>query len=95
MPARGSSLVITYMAWDFVNQAGKTGDVANHTLRLMRDGEETVPTNSPSEVNTNTIPGMYKLTVTAAEADCLLLVVGGKSSTSGVSIVPFEITLTE
>ncbi len=93
MPARGESLIITYMAWDFVNQVGKTGDAANHTLKLLCDGNELSPTNSPSEVDTNGIPGMYKLVVTAAEADCSLLVVGGKSSSSGISIIPFEITL--
>jgi hypothetical protein len=51
MASRGQSLTITYVAWDTANNAGKTGDVANHTLRWIKDGTSAAPVNSPSEVD--------------------------------------------
>lgn len=94
MPARGDSLVVTYVAWDFVTQTGRTGDATNHSLKLLLDGVELVPSGNPAEIDSNGLPGMYNLAVTSAETQCSILVVCGVSSSSGVSIIQTSISLT-
>jgi hypothetical protein len=88
---QGQSFTFVYTAWDFVNNVGKTGDAANHTLRLIRDGIEITPTNSPTEVDATNAPGEYELNVTGTENNATLLALVGKSSTVGVSIIPNQI----
>jgi hypothetical protein len=90
MATRGISLTVVYIALDSASK-GKTGDVANHTLRWLKDGTAVVPTNSPVEIDADNAPGAYKLTLTASECDCNIGWLVGKSSTSGVSIVPAKI----
>jgi hypothetical protein len=92
MPSRGQSVVLTYIAWDTNANVGKTGDVANHTLRWIKDGTSSAPTNSPSEIDATNAPGAYKLTMTTAECTCDTGTLAGKSSTANVSIVPVSIT---
>ena len=91
MATRGIAMTIAYVAWDTSANAGKTGDVANHTLRWIKDGTSTVPTNSPAEVDSVNAPGIYKIALTASEADCDIGILCGKSATSDVSIVPVVI----
>lgn len=92
MASKGQSLTIQYVAWDTDNNAGKTGDVSNHTLRWVKDGSSAAPTNSPSEVDATNAPGVYKITLTAAECDCWVGTLCGKSSTADVSIIPLTLT---
>jgi hypothetical protein len=84
-------MTVTYIAWDTGNQVGKTGDVANHTLRWVKDGTASAPTNAASEVSAAYCPGLYKVTLTSTETDANLGTLAGISSTSGVSIIPKEI----
>ena len=49
MATRGVAMTIAYVAWDTEANAGKTGDVANHTLRWIKDGTAAAPTNAPTE----------------------------------------------
>jgi hypothetical protein len=90
MATRGISLTVVYFALDAAGNS-KTGDVANHTLRWLKDGTAVVPTNGPVEIDADNAPGAYKLTLTASECDCNIGWLVGKSSTSGVSIVPAKI----
>lgn len=92
MASRGQSLTITYVAWDTAGNQGKTGDVANHTLRWIKDGTAAAPSNSPGEVDPTNAPGVYKITLTAGECTCHVGVLAGVSSTSGVSIIPLAVT---
>jgi hypothetical protein len=82
------SVTITYVAWDTANNVGKTEDKDNHTLRLIKNGTSEVPTNSPLEVDATNCPGIYKLVLTQAETNYNTVTLAGKSSTSGVSIMP-------
>lgn len=91
MPSRGQSVVLTYIAWDTNANVGKSGDVANHTLRWIKDGTSAAPTNSPSEIDATNAPGAYKLTLTTAECTCDTGTLAGKSSTANVSLVPVSI----
>lgn len=92
MASRGQSLTITYVAWDTSNNAGKTGDGGSHTLRWIKDGTSAAPNNSPSEVDSTNVPGVYKITLTAGECTCNVGVLAGKSSTANVSIIPVTVT---
>lgn len=87
MATRGVSMTVQYRAWDTSANAPKTGDVANHTLRWIKDGTAGAPTNSPSEVDATNAPGVYKLTLTATEADADIGDLAGKSSTANVVLI--------
>jgi hypothetical protein len=92
MASRGQSLTVVYHAWDTGASAYKTGDVANQTLRIVKDGVSAAPTNAPAEIDATNLPGAYSLALTAAECTANLVHVGGKSSTSGVVILPVSVT---
>lgn len=91
MASRAQSITVCYVAWDTVNNIGKTGDVANHTLRWIKDGTSSAPTNSASEVDATNAPGIYKITLTAAECTCDYGTLAGKSSTANISIMPTHV----
>ena len=81
---KNSSVTVLYRAWDTSAQAHKTGDVANHTIYTVLDGTATVADNSPSEVDATNLPGLYKITLSAAETNGDYVGWGGKSSTANV-----------
>lgn len=87
MPSYGQAVTLEYWAWDTGANDYKTGDVANHTLRWVKDGTSAAPTNAASEVDSTNAPGVYKVTLTAAECQCQVGTLCGKSSTSGVKIL--------
>lgn len=92
MAIKNQALTVCYWAWDTSNNVGKTGDSGNHTLRLVQDGSEATPGNSPSEVDATNLPGVYKIALTAGEMNYNYVVLGGKSSTSGIVISPIFIS---
>jgi hypothetical protein len=92
MPLKGVALTLQYVAWDTTNNVGKTGDSANHTLKIIKDGTAATPTNSPAEVDSTNCPGVYKLALTAAEMGYNVITLAGKSSTSGIVIIPVTVT---
>lgn len=92
MSIRGQGVTLAYVAWDTAANAGKTGDVANHTLRWIKDGTSSAPTNSSAEVDGTNAPGLYKVALTNAECTCDFGTLAGKSSTSGVSIMPIAVS---
>lgn len=91
MAIKNQAITVAYYAWDTSNNTPKTGDVANHTIKLVIDGTVTDPTNAPTEIDATYCKGLYKLTLTAAEMNCDFMTVCGVSSTSNVVIVPFSV----
>jgi hypothetical protein len=91
---RATSLTIVYTAWDYPNNQGKTGDAGNHTLRLVRDGSVVAPTSIPVEVDIINAPGQYRLNLSSSEMDATFIVITGKSSSAGVSIIPVNLVTT-
>ena len=82
---RGQSYVVDFVAWDMTNNQPKTGDAANITVRISKDGGAlTATTNNPQEVDATNAPGLYRVTLTASEMDANTILVVPKSSTSGV-----------
>ena len=91
MATRNVSMTVTFVAWDTGNNVGKTGDNGNLTLRWIKDGSASAPTNSSSEVDSTNVPGVYKITLTATETDCNIGTLAGKSSTSDIVVLPITI----
>lgn len=86
MATRAQGMTIEYHAWDTSANAPKTGDNANHTLRWIKDGTSSAPANSPAEVDATNAKGVYKLTLTSTETDCLYGKLAGVSSTANVAL---------
>ena len=92
MAVKGQILIgICYFAWDGAHNIGQTGDAVNHVLKLIRDGVESGVTNFINEIDPVGCPGLYSINLTAAEMNADFIVLQGKSSTAGVSIVPVGI----
>lgn len=93
MASKGQTLTVSFVAWDATNNTGKTGDAANLTLRWVKDGTiaalDGMP--SPSEVDATNAPGVYKVALSAADCTCNIGTLCGKSSTSGVKVIPVQI----
>lgn len=92
MATYGKQMTVCYVAWDSAAGSPKTGDVANHTLRWIKDGTSSAPSNSPSEVDSTNAPGVYKITLTATEAQTPFGVLAGKSATAGVVVAPVSVS---
>lgn len=89
MAYKNTAITVTYLAWDTVNNVGKTGDGANHTLRGVGDGTEFTPaTPNITEVDSTNCPGLYKATFASGENNYTDVTLHGKSSTSGIVLIP-------
>lgn len=86
MALYGVEQAVYYYAWDTANNTLKTGDSANHTLYWVKDGTASAATNAAAEVDGTNAPGIYKVVITATEAQCKHGVVGGKSSTADIEL---------
>lgn len=89
MPIKNAAVTVSVVCWDTANNAGKTGDASNITLRGVRDGTLFTP-SAPSitEMDATNLPGVYKASLTAGENDGVFLSLGGKSSTTNCIIIP-------
>lgn len=92
MATYGQALTLTYTAWDTVNNTPKTGDVANHTLRWVKDGTAAATDGTAAEIDATNAPGEYKITISATEAQAVTGKLAGKSSTANIVIVPVAVT---
>jgi hypothetical protein len=73
-------------AYDIFADAPKTGDAANVTASISKDGAAGAPSNAvhPGEIG----GGLYAFELTQAETNCDLFALYAASSTSGVRIDP-------
>ena len=81
MPVRAQALTMHSFATD--SDGPKTGDVGNHSLRIIEDGVIGTIAASPAEIDATNAPGMYKVAITAAENTADVVTLCGKSSSSG------------
>lgn len=91
MAIYGVSFVLPFVVWDTTANAGRTTDAPNLTLRWVKDGASAAPANAPTEVDAVTAPGLYKVTLTAAEAQATFGALAGVSSTAGVTVMPVQV----
>ena len=92
MAIKGVGITVSYTAWNTNTNGPQTGDAANHTVKLLRDGVESAATNAPAEVDSISFKGEYKITLTNAEMTCDFITIGGVSSTANVALIPVKIT---
>lgn len=92
MPSQGVSTAVVYLAYNTSTGAYVTGDVANHTIRLVKDGSEATPFYNPSEVDATNLPGAYRQGISVTETTFSTVVAGGKSSTANVILIPITLT---
>lgn len=80
---------IPVFAWDVLNDTPKTGDAANITAKVRKDGGSVASSNdaNPTEVGSD-MPGVYEFDATAAETKCDALWWYAKSSTANIRIEP-------
>ena len=91
MPVSGVALTaVHFFATDA--DGGKTGDKAQFTLKLVKDGVLDGVDGSITEVDATNAPGMYWVPLTAAENTGSMITLCGVSSTSGVTINPISWT---
>ena len=91
----GVSFHAYYTAWDTSTNSGKTGDKANHTVKISKDGGTTTTLTNNGHV-TNHVElanGEYSILVTAAEAQADTIDIFGASSTASVILIPFRIAM--
>jgi hypothetical protein len=81
-------------AYDYTTGAYKTGDAANITCYLSKDGAApaSLADTSASELDSTNFKGQYVFDVSATEANADDLVFSGKSATANVQIVPCRYT---
>lgn len=83
---------IAVRAWDKSTGAAKTGDAANITAQISKDGGTAAATNdvNPTEVDATDHPGLYVFDMTQAETNADLVSLTAKSSTSDVVLDPID-----
>jgi len=92
MALKNQPITVCYTAYDATTGLRKTGDAANHTIYVIKDGSSAPTTNAPAEVDAAHAPGEYSVSLTAAEMNANTVAVTGRSTTASVEIVPVKIT---
>lgn len=82
---RGQPLVFEFYVWNISNNQPVTGDAANITVRVSKDGGAlTTASGSVTEVDSTHAPGMYRIVLTASEMDANAVSVYPRSTTANV-----------
>lgn len=92
-----ASQKIAVYAYDATTAAGtdpsKTGDAANITARISKDGAASAATNdvNPTELDSTNHKGIYLFDLTQAETNADMVIITAKSSTANIIIDPIMI----
>lgn len=84
---------VTLLAIDTATNLPKTGDSANITAYVSKDdgAVTTLTDTTATEMDATNAPGLYLFDVSQTETNADKLVFSGKSSTSGIRIIPVTI----
>ena len=84
---------IALFAFDSTTSAPKTGDAANITPYVSKDGGTVtvLATATVAELSSTNAPGMYECTLSQAETSADRLLFSGKSSTANVVVMPVQV----
>ena len=89
---RGTSTTIPFFMRNASTFAGVSG-LLDVTVRISKDGAATAAaTNSIVEVDSTYLPGWYKITLTATETDCEILILQAASTTAAADPIVLEMT---
>lgn len=88
-----ASQKVAVYAHDTSADSAKTGDAANITAQVSKDGGATAASNdtNPTELDATDAPGIYIFDLTQAETNCDLCILYAQSSTADVQIEPVVI----
>lgn len=80
-----ASQYVAFFFQDTTNQKGKTGDAANITAYVSKDGgSEAAATNSVTELDATNNPGVYLVQLSQAETNANTVIVHASSSTANI-----------
>lgn len=84
-------------AHDILADTGKTGDAANITAQISKDGAACDATDdaNPTELDATDAPGIYLFDLTQAETNANLVIVSPISSTGNIKIEPVIVYTSE
>ncbi len=87
---------IAVFAYTAATGAAKTGDAANITAYLSKDGAApaAITDTNPAELDATNMPGWYVFDLTQAETDAELLIIAPLSATSGVLLDQLQLFTT-
>ena len=91
-----ASQKLAVYAYDPTTAAGtdpsKTGDAANITAQISKDGGVSAATNdvNPTELDATDHPGIYIFDLTQAETNADMIIVSAKSATANILLDPVE-----
>src|SRR6056297_160567 len=87
---RGSSIVVKLLAWDTETNEPVVGDAANISLHIVKDAGTPTSLGAPSAADNTVENGYYEVRLSAAQhsADTKSFLIGGKSTTESVIILP-------
>lgn len=85
-----ASQKVAIFAWDNAAGAPKTGDAANISAQISKDGGAAAATNdvAPTELDATNLKGIYIFDLTQAETNADLVCISPVSSTADVDIRP-------
>lgn len=85
-----ASQKVAVFAWDNAAGSEKTGDAANISAQISKDGGACAVTNdaAPTELDSVDAPGIYIFDMTQAETNADLVVIYSKSSTNDIVLRP-------
>jgi len=96
MAIKGVALTVPFTVWDTLTNTGKTGDAPQVSVYLVVNGAlSSLATSTVTEVSSSNCPGIYKVSLSASETNYSTITVAGKSSTSGVVVIPAHIITEE
>ena len=86
-----ASQKIPVYAYDTSADGPKTGDAAQITAQISKDGAATAATDdtNPTELDATDAPGVYIFDMTQAETNANMIVLSAVSSTSNIKIEPY------
>lgn len=87
---------VAVFAWDNAAGSAKTGDAANISAQISKDGAACAATNdvAPTELDAADAPGVYIFDILQAETNADLIVITPVSSTTDIVLRPVIIYVT-
>ena len=91
-----ASQKVIVFAWDNAAGEPKTGDAANITARISKEGVDSAASNdvNPTEISATTHKGLYKFNILTVETNCDLFGLTAVSSTADIDLQPVIIYTT-
>ncbi len=85
-----ASQKVIVFAWDNAAGVPKTGDAANITGRISKEGIDDAASNdvNPTEISATTHKGLYTFNMLKAETDCNLFGLTPESATPDIALQP-------